>query len=473
MSQSPSRPTQSLTNQLIWSLFLRQVVFVTVLNLVVICLSLISLVVWAEGRCTEIATLIDQEGLPQAEVRQWMLASPSQIILLDRPPQGADLSHLPGLSPLTQEGLRNFQDFPLLSVEFPQGQTGYAIQINLSPVIRTLRLSGTILLLVELFFLFSSILGNDRSIRHNLRPIQDLADTTFRLNAQEPLSQREMEALAGQLDRINATHLDSRINLPATQRELRTLAQAINAMLDRVSQAYSVQMQFVSDASHELRTPIAVIQGYSALLDRWGKTDPDTLQEAIDAIRSEAKSMEYLMEQLLFLARGDNQSQTVEKEEMELTSLAAQVLKEEEMLFPQHQLLPLWDEEVTLVADPNLMKQLLRILLDNSLKYTPSTGRVWLKIQEEGSLVTLVLEDEGMGIPPEALPHIFQRFYRTDRSRARQTGGTGLGLSIAQWIVSQHQGWVDIISREELGTRITVSFPVVPEEAVPGSLTKL
>ena len=100
------------------------------------------------------------------------------------------------------------------------------------------------------------------------------------------------------------THLDNRIDLPGTQKELRALAQAINAMLDRLNKAYTAQARFVSDASHELRTPIAVIQGYASLLDRWGKDDPQARQEAIDAIRAESKSMEQLVEQLLFLARG-------------------------------------------------------------------------------------------------------------------------------------------------------------------------
>lgn len=148
------------------------------------------------------------------------------------------------------------------------------------------------------------------------------------------MSRRELEALAGELSKINATHLDSRIDLPGTQKELKTLAKAINDMLDRVNAAYSAQMQFVSDASHELRTPIAVIQGYAALLDRWGKDDPEARQEAIDAIRSESDAMERLVEQLLFLARGDNDTQPIRPQLMDLTAVAEDVLREEQMIPP-------------------------------------------------------------------------------------------------------------------------------------------
>ncbi len=276
------------------------------------------------------------------------------------------------------------------------------------------------------------------------------------------MSKREIESLTGELDKIDAAHLDSRIDLPPTQKELRSLAQAINELMDRVNQAYSAQMRFVSDASHELRTPIAVIQGYAALLDRWGKTDPEALQESIDAIRGEAASMERLVEQLLFLARGDNDSQPVKMETLDLTDLAGEVLREEEMIHPERTFLPRWGEDpVSIYADPGLMKQLLRILMDNSLKYSPPEGRIYLRVLASQGHVRLTVQDEGMGIPPEGIPHIFERFYRTDQSRDRKTGGTGLGLSIAKWIVERHGGWFEIVSRPEVGTRITVVLPAL------------
>ena len=105
------------------------------------------------------------------------------------------------------------------------------------------------------------------------------------------------------------------------------------------------------------------------------------------------------------------------------------------------------------------MKQLLRILMDNSLKYSPPEGRIYLRVTAAQGRVRLTVQDEGMGIPPDGIPHIFDRFYRTDLSRDRKTGGTGLGLSIARWIVERHDGWFEVVSRPDVGTRITAVLP--------------
>ena len=281
-----------------------------------------------------------------------------------------------------------------------------------------------------------------------------------------PGQDQELEALAGELEKINAKHLDSRIDLPATQKELRSLAQSINAMLERINRAYSAQARFVSDASHELRTPIAVIQGYAALLDRWGKDDPEALQESISAIRSEAKSMEELVEQLLFLARGDNDTQPVKPSLFDLSALAGEVLREEEMICPDRVFLPRWGEEpVPVRADQGLIKQVMRILMDNAIKYSSPGSRIYLRLSTQERYARLTVQDEGDGIPPESIPHIFERFYRTDQSRDRKTGGTGLGLSIARWIVERHEGWFEVVSRPGVGTRISFLLPLaLPEQ---------
>ena len=458
----------SLALRLNVGFFLRQLGVFLVMDLLLVVLATAGLILYAENRCADVAALVAQRGVPTEEALAWMEASDYTIIPLDREPEGYGISVFTWMPAReeTAQGLRSWDLTEYYRVELSNDGSPYAIQVELSGLFRTLYWAGIALLVCQGLALVSSLFGNGRSIRRVLRPIQDLAATATRLNSVTHMSRRELENLAGELDKINARHLDSRIDLPATQKELRSLAQAINDMLDRVNRAYSAQMRFVSDASHELRTPIAVIQGYAALLDRWGKSDPEALQESIDAIRTEAASMERLVEQLLFLARGDNDSQPVKKERLDLTALAGEVLREEEMIRPQRTLLPRWGEEpVTVWADPGLIKQVMRILMDNSAKYSPEESRIYLRVTQSQGYARVTVQDEGMGIPPEGIPHIFERFYRTDQSRDRKTGGTGLGLSIARWIVERHGGWFEVVSRVDVGTRITFILPLAPEPA--------
>ena len=135
------------------------------------------------------------------------------------------------------------------------------------------------------------------------------------------------------------------------------------------------------------------------------------------------------------------------------------------MIYPERIFLPRWGEDpVSIYADPGLIKQVLRILMDNSLKYSPPNGRIYLRVSSHQGYVRLTVQDEGMGILPDGIPHIFDRFYRTDQSRDRKTGGTGLGLSIAKWIIERHGGWLEVVSRPEAGTRITAVLPAVQKE---------
>ena len=269
--------------------------------------------------------------------------------------------------------------------------------------------------------------------------------------------------------KIAAGDLSQRIPSAPENTEVGSLAASLNSMLTRIESSFHEQEEttdkmkrFVSDASHELRTPIAVIQGYANLLNRWGKDDPATRQEAIDAIRQEADSMKELVEQLLFLARGDNDSMHIEMETFDLTEVAAEVLKETGMIDQTHTFSARWEGAVPVCADVGLTKQALRILVDNSIKYTPAGGHITLSAALRDGMARLSVQDEGQGIDAGSLPHVFDRFYRTDQSRARQTGGTGLGLAIAKWIVDRHGGWFEVVSREGVGTRISFLLPSAP-----------
>lgn len=455
----------SLALRLNVGFFLRQLGIFLAMDLLLLILAVFGMSLYAENRCAEVVELVGQRGVPSEEALAWMEASDYTITPLDRDPEGCDytvVTWLPTAHWETVDGLRSWNLSSYYTVEMPNNGHPYAVTVDTSGIFAGLYWAGVVILICQGLSLISNLFRGGRSIRKVLRPIQDLAATAARLNSMTHMSRREIESLAVELDKIDAAHLDSRIDLPPTQKELRSLAQSINELMDRVNQAYSAQMRFVSDASHELRTPIAVIQGYAALLDRWGKSDPEALQESIDAIRGEAASMERLVEQLLFLARGDNDSQPVKPEAVDLTDLAGEVLREEEMIHPERTFLPRWEEDpVRIYADPGLIKQVLRILMDNSLKYSPPQGRIYLRVLENQDLVRLTVQDEGMGIPPDGIPHIFERFYRTDQSRDRKTGGTGLGLSIAKWIVERHGGWFEVVSRPDVGTRITVVLPAL------------
>ncbi|HMM05564.1 MAG TPA: ATP-binding protein [Clostridiales bacterium] len=344
------------------------------------------------------------------------------------------------------------------------GKSTYDIAVALGTFFHYFRICFFILLIMEVFSLFSQAGKNHRLVKKIMNPIDELTAAANSLNqAGNQFDPHLMAAIAGKLAGINATKLDTRIQVDETQEELKNLAFAINNMLDRIDQSYRAQVRFVSDASHELRTPISVIQGYANLLDRWGKNDEKTLQESITAIKDEAANMKDLVEELLFLARGDNNTIQLQLENINLGTLAAEVIHETEMIDSTHHFdVRLHDSQVK--ADRSLIKQALRILVDNAIKYTNAGGHITVTVESAGDFVKLSVTDDGIGISPEIVPQIFDRFYRADESRTRTTGGAGLGLSIAKWISTRHGGHMEVLSREGIGTKIMIALPVLIEE---------
>ena len=323
------------------------------------------------------------------------------------------------------------------------------------------------LLVIELLLLLSGI-GQSLSVTRNaLRPLAELTESAQNINKRTSTATRsaaELRDLAGKLDQIDADRLETRISLESQQEELSGLTEAINGMLDRINESYNSQMRFVSDASHELRTPIAVIQGYANLLDRWGKNDEKALQESIETIKAEAQNMKDLVEQLLFLARGDNDSLRLSIEALDISAIVREVIRETEMIASSHNISLAYEEDAYIYGDAQLIKQALRILVDNSVKYTPDNENIKVALKKEGGKIKIAVSDSGIGIMPEDIPHIFERFFRSDESRARKTGGSGLGLSIAKWIIERHGGAVEVVSRRDIGTRITLSFDAAKTE---------
>ncbi|MGL5439682.1 MAG: sensor histidine kinase [Filifactoraceae bacterium] len=321
-----------------------------------------------------------------------------------------------------------------------------------------------IILCIQIFSVFVDFSKNRRMIRETMRPLDDLAKATRVINKATNMSPESLRKIAGALDGINAEHLETRLPVETAKAELKSLTVAINGMLDRLDKSYKSQARFVSDASHELRTPIAVIQSYSSLLDRWGIEDQKTAEEAVRAIKSEAEAMKIMVEQLLFLARGDNDSMHFQISQIDIGELAEQTLNEIKMIDKNHQFSLEKDKNCITSVDIGLIKQLMRILMDNSIKYTEVGGIISVKVYKENSNIVFSIQDEGQGIGPDEVENIFDRFYRTDKSRNRNTGGSGLGLSIGRWIVEKHNGSISVLSREGLGTRIIVKLPTLVNE---------
>ena len=264
---------------------------------------------------------------------------------------------------------------------------------------------------------------------------------------------------------ISSSDLGRRLEVSGPDDELKKLALTFNSMLDRLEKSFKRQKQFVSDASHELRTPISVIKGYVDLLDRWGKEKEDVRDEAIEAIKKETDNMKQLMENLLLLARGDDSELKKEEEKFNFNELVKEIIKEFELMEKNIQLELEEEVEVEFYGDQNLFKQLFRIFLDNAVKFTSKKGEIKIRIDNVDSQnFYFSIEDNGPGIAEEDIPFVFDRFYQADKSRSRNNNkGSGLGLAIARQIVESYQGDIDVESRDGEGTKFIIVLPLNKE----------
>lgn len=335
---------------------------------------------------------------------------------------------------------RNNMAFALMSKKIALNDNIYYIQISRSLItyMPILLFALCIVASLNLIVVISSGIKLSRTTKKMLRPIDNMTNTAKSIS-------------------INA--LDTRLDVVQSHDELKDLAETFNDMLDRIEKSYEQQNQFVSDASHELRTPIAVIQGYANMLNRWGKDDKAVLEESINAIKSEAENMKGLVEKLLFLARADKNTQKIEKSEFALNELVDEIMRETRMIDEKHMFLCDRNDAAIINADRTLIKQSLRVFIDNSIKYTPENGLIKLSSTNLGTGMMLIVQDNGIGISREDLPRIFDRFYRCDKARTRQMGGTGLGLSIAKWIIGRHNGNIQVESVLNAGTKIIIFLP--------------
>ena len=252
------------------------------------------------------------------------------------------------------------------------------------------------------------------------------------------------------------------IELPKQSKdELYEAGLSFNEMIQQLQENYERQEQFVSNASHELRTPLTVIESYASLVKRRGKDQPELLDEAIEAIHSEALRMKDLTEQLLLLAKNDKKWK-IEQTNVNVTKIIQQSAQSFQAAFKREVICEL-ENDVFMETDEQKFKQLLYIFIENAYKYSEDEITIRLTAKEN---IEIEINDRGIGIPKEDIPHIFDRFYRVDKARARKTGGFGLGLALAQEIAKALHAILSIESVVGIGTQVKITFKVNVQKAI-------
>lgn len=354
-----------------------------------------------------------------------------------------------------QRSFENFPSWKELTYVVKDGSGKTLMDI---PVYHTLQVIGIFLAAVLVFQILNicfSYVKEEQSIRRILAPINEIAlkaDELSKMTFSEDKYQQIEEA-------ISSLQPEESELLSFGDSDLQGIEAAMNNLLMRMRDSYRQQARFVNDASHELRTPIAVIQGYANMLARWGSRDEKVLNESIEAIQHESDHMKYLVEQLLFLARGDSGKTRLRLETVSLNELMEEIYEESLMIDEKHiYRFAKAPEQPEIQADAALLKQAVRILADNAAKYTHEGDEIILSLgRTDGGAPYLQVQDTGIGMAEADVAHMFERFYRADE--VRSCPGTGLGLAIAKWIVDKHKGYFEILSRTELGTRVRIVLP--------------
>lgn len=319
--------------------------------------------------------------------------------------------------------------------------TGYVESLApLGQLDRAMPLFRVILVILGLGGLTAALVGGWVVAGSALRPIARIVETTRSIAHSRSFSRR--------------------VEASPYRDEVGHLIETFNAMLASLEDAYRAQQRFVADASHELRAPLTAIQGNLELLRRHPEMTASEREEALAEARREADRLTHLVADLLVLARADAGIQ-LNRRAVDLDVILLEAFRTGRQL-TRGQVLELESVEPAQVAgDADRLTQLVLILLDNAIRYTPSPGRITLGLRRTDHTVEILVQDTGVGIGPEDLPRVFERFYRADPARSRDAGGTGLGLPIARWIAEQHRGDLSLRSEPGRGTTATIRLPLL------------
>lgn len=273
---------------------------------------------------------------------------------------------------------------------------------------------------------------------------------------------RPVDQMTRSAERITAAQLDERLEVVNPRDELGRLAATLNCMIERLQLALNETRQFTADAAHELRTPLAVIRS-TAELALHSARSADYYRECLSEIVDETERMTNLSNQLLLLAREDADVGETHLHAIRLDELMHKIAVDLEPLCDDRSLTLACQLETDLrvAGDEERLRRVFVNLLDNAIKYTPTGGRISMSLARDGRSARATVSDTGVGISPEHLPHVFDRFFRADPSRTRDTGGAGLGLAICRAIVARHGGSIEIASRAGSGTQVEIRLSCV------------
>lgn len=329
---------------------------------------------------------------------------------------------------------------PLESVRGPAGIMQLGINISLLDLIQ--QALSTILVTLTLVGMLVSSLVTWFMTSKALEPLATMTRVATQITKADDLSRRiPMER--------------------RTDDEISKLISAFNHTLERLENLFTSQQHFLGDVSHELRTPLTVIKGNIGLMRKLGEAD----EESLSSIESEVDRLTRLVGDLLLINQAESGTLPLDLSPVELDSVLFEVFQQMRVIAGEKVKLNLVEiDQARISADRDRIKQVFLNLIGNALQYTPSGGTVEIRMKKEEKTVVVSISDNGPGIPAADLPHIFERFYRAEKSRKRshQTG-FGLGLSIAQIIVKKHDGTIDVASTEGKGTTFTVRFPLMEE----------
>lgn len=274
---------------------------------------------------------------------------------------------------------------------------------------------------------------------------------------------RPVEEITRAARNISPHNISGRLTVPQTRDELQGLAETLNDMLERIAVAFKRITQFTADASHELRTPVALMRTAAEVSLRKPRTDVE-YREALEQILRELERTSSLIEQLMLLARADSGFERLELARLELSHPFREACKEAQTLAEAKQVRfceNISETSIAVEGDAQALRRLFLILMDNAIKYSPPRGQVtaWLGCRDASAVAEI--RDTGIGIEEADLRHIFERFYRADKARSHEGGGAGLGLSIGFWIAEAHGGTIEVESVSGRGSLFRVRLPML------------